>query len=152
MKLSSKARYAIEAMLELAVNPRRPVTLASISVHQGISQSYMEQLFMHLRKAGLIQGARGPGGGYRLGRDAADITVADVVVAVDERATPEHDPERVRRGEGGPARVLWDDLSRQIFEFLGNITLAQLVESREAKDRLTQGGRHSGFDQSSRVA
>jgi len=133
MKLSSKARYAIEAMLELAVNPRRPVTLASISVHQGISQSYMEQLFMHLRKAGLIQGARGPGGGYRLGRDAADITVADVVVAVDDRAGPEHDSD-ARRGEGGPARVLWDDLSRQIFDFLGNITLAQLVENSEVSE------------------
>ncbi len=145
MKLSSKARYAIEAMLELAVNPRRPVTLASISVHQGISQSYMEQLFMHLRKAGLIQGARGPGGGYRLGREATEITVADVVVAVDERATPE-EPERLKRGEGGPARLLWDDLSRQIFEFLGNITLAQLVESREAKDQSGQSSSHIDYD------
>lgn len=142
MKLSSKARYAIEAMLELAVNPRRPVTLASISVHQGISQSYMEQLFMHLRKAGLIQGARGPGGGYRLGRDASDITVADVVVAVDDRAGPEHDSE-ARRGEGGPARVLWDDLSRQIFDFLGNITLAQIVENSEASEEV----RHSSHEQ-----
>jgi Rrf2 family iron-sulfur cluster assembly transcriptional regulator len=141
MKLSSKARYAIEAMLELAVNPRRPVTLASISVHQGISQSYMEQLFMHLRKAGLIQGARGPGGGYRLGRDASDITVADVVVAVDDRAGPEQDAE-ARRGEGGPARVLWDDLSRQIFDFLGNITLAQIVENSEASEDM----RHSGHE------
>ncbi|CAK0780886.1 HTH-type transcriptional regulator IscR [Gammaproteobacteria bacterium] len=142
MKLSSKARYAIEAMLELAVNPRRPVTLASISVHQGISQSYMEQLFMHLRKAGLIQGARGPGGGYRLGRDAADITVADVVVAVDDRAGPEHDSD-ARRGEGGPARVLWDDLSRQIFDFLGNITLAQLVENSDVSEDV----RHAGHEQ-----
>ena len=139
MKLSSKARYAIEAMLELAVNPRRPVTLASISVHQGISQSYMEQLFMHLRKAGLIQGARGPGGGYRLGRDAADITVADVVVAVDDRAGPEHDSE-ARRGEGGPARILWDDLSRQIFDFLGNITLAQIVENSGLSEDIRHGG------------
>lgn len=140
MKLSSKARYAIEAMLELAVNPRRPVTLASISVHQGISQSYMEQLFMHLRKAGLIQGARGPGGGYRLGRDATEITVADVVVAVDERAGP-NEPE-IRRGEGGPARVLWDELSHQIFDFLGNITLAQIVKSSDELDV-----RHVGQEQ-----
>ncbi|CAK0741167.1 HTH-type transcriptional regulator IscR [Gammaproteobacteria bacterium] len=126
MKLSSKARYAIEAMLELAINPCCPVTLASISVHQGISQSYMEQLFMHLRKAGLIQGARGPGGGYRLGRDATEITVADIVTAVDDRAVPEQRVD-THRGDGGPARLLWDDLSRQIFDFLGSITLAQIV-------------------------
>ncbi len=142
MKLSSKARYAIEAMLELAVNSRHPVTLASISVHQGISQSYMEQLFMRLRKAGLIQGARGPGGGYRLGRDAASITVADVVVAVDDHAGADQDSS-TRRGEGGPARLLWDDLSRQIFEFLGGITLAQLVTNRESGE----GAQHIGHDQ-----
>ena len=142
MKLSSKARYAIEAMLELAVNSRHPVTLASISVHQGISQSYMEQLFMRLRKAGLIQRARGPGGGYRLGRDAASITVADVVIAVDDRADPEHETE-VRRGEGGPARLLWEDLSRQIFDFLGGITLAQLV----ANNGTVTSMRHASHEQ-----
>jgi len=128
MKLSSKTRYAIEAMLELAVNPCQPVTLASISVHQGISQSYMEQLFMHLRRAGLIQGARGPGGGYRLGRESSEITIADIVVAVDERATPDAEFDN-RRGEDGPARILWENLSRRIFEFLGQITLAQIIES-----------------------
>lgn len=133
MKLSSKARYAIEAMLELAVNPRRPVTLASISVHQGISQSYMEQLFMHLRKAGLIQGARGPGGGYRLGRDSSEITIADIVMAVDDRAGPDAEPES-RRGEGGPARVLWEHLSRKIFQFLGQITLAQILDASQDSD------------------
>ena len=147
MKLSSKARYAIEAMLELAVSPRRPVTLASISQHQGISQSYLEQLFMHLRKSGLIQGARGPGGGYRLGRDAAAITVADVVVAVDEHANPSNAGEAraSQRGEGGPARELWDDLSHRIFDFLGSITLAQLVEDCWGQHRqsASREARHS---------
>ncbi len=142
MKLSSKARYAIEAMLELAVSARHPVTLASISVHQGISQSYMEQLFMRLRKAGLIQGSRGPGGGYRLGRDAANITVADIVLAVDDHAGPEENAE-TRRGEGGPAHLLWEDLSRQIFAFLNNITIAQLVANKGNSD----GVRHGGHEQ-----
>jgi len=139
MKLSSKARYAVEAMLELAVNPSRPVTLASISLNQGISQSYMEQLFMHLRKAGLIRGARGPGGGYRLGRDPETITVADVVVAVDDHAAP---TSSLGRGEGTPARLLWNGLSRQIFDFLGNITLAQLVNESRAVGGIPQYLRH----------
>lgn len=128
MKLSSKARYAIEAMLELAVNTRQPVTLASISVHQGISQSYMEQLFMHLRKAGLIQGARGPGGGYRLGRSPEEISIADIVQAVDDRSTPDFAENNDQRNEGNPSRVFWQHLSRKIFAFLGQITLAQLIE------------------------
>jgi Rrf2 family iron-sulfur cluster assembly transcriptional regulator len=135
MKLSSKARYAVEAMLELAVHSDRPVTLASISQRQRISQSYLEQLFMRLRRNGLIEGARGPGGGYRLAREAAQISIAEVVLAVDEKAGPQTcDPAGQRyRGEGGAARRMWDDLSQQIFAFLGNVSLGQLVDNWEAR-------------------
>ena len=136
MKLSSKAHYAVEAMLELAINPERPVTLASISEKQHISQSYLEQLFMRLRRAGLIKGARGPGGGYRLGRDAEDISIAEVVIAVDERAGPSDSRSRPAHIQIGVTRQMWEDLSRQIHGFLGSVTLGKLVRNYETRSKV----------------
>ena len=133
MKLSSKARYAVEAMLELAINPDRPVTLASISEKQHISQSYLEQLFMRLRRQGLIKGARGPGGGYRLGHDANAISIADIVIAVDERAGPATPHGKAPHPQTNITRLMWDDLSRQIYSFLGSVTLGQLVHNFESR-------------------
>ena len=137
MRLTTKGRYAVTAMLDLAIHHDvGPVTLAHIAKRQGISLSYLEQLFAQLRKRGLVRSSRGPGGGYRLGRPAADIAVVDVIGAVDESV----DATRCGGMENcqGDARCLthdlWHDLSRQIHEFLGGIDLAQLVERRRVRE------------------
>ncbi|TPW14267.1 MAG: Rrf2 family transcriptional regulator iron-sulfur cluster assembly transcription factor, partial [Halothiobacillaceae bacterium] len=86
MRLTTKGRYAVTAMFDLALHAKQsPVPLADISQRQGISLSYLEQLFARLRKEGLVDSARGPGGGYRLSRDAHKIAVADVITAIDEK-------------------------------------------------------------------
>lgn len=129
MRLSTKSRYAVTAMLDLALNGTRgPVTLADISENQSISLSYLEQLFAGLRAKGLVRGVRGPGGGYYLARDAAKISIADVICAVDEwveytRTRGEQHPAEL----DGTTRGMWDDLSRQLFDFLAGISLAELV-------------------------
>jgi Rrf2 family iron-sulfur cluster assembly transcriptional regulator len=132
MKLSTKGRYAVTAMLDLALHDvDRPVTLADISECQAISLSYLEQLFARLRQHGLVHGVRGPGGGYRLGRPADAISIADIVMAVDERVniTRCGGNEDCYRGERCLTHVLWSDLSAQIFDFLDGITLAHLLAS-----------------------
>src|SRR5688572_14529900 len=94
MKLSTKGRYAVMAMVDIGQQSgNRPVSLADIAERQEISQEYLEQLFGKLRKNGLVESARGPGGGYRLARDPEDITIGEIIVAVDE-------PLRVTRCEG----------------------------------------------------
>ena len=137
MRLTTKGRYAVTAVLDLAIHhDQGPVTLADIARRQGISLSYLEQLFAQLRKRGLVQSSRGPGGGYRLGRSAADIAVVDVISAVDESV----DATRCGGMENcqGDARCLthdlWHDLSKQIHDFLGGIDLAQLVERRRVRE------------------
>jgi Rrf2 family iron-sulfur cluster assembly transcriptional regulator len=131
MKLSTKGRYAVTAMMDIAIHDRLgPVTLAEISQCQGISLSYLEQLFAKLRKKGLVEGVRGPGGGYRLARPAADVTVADIIDAVDERvdATRCGGRQDCQEGQCCLTHELWTDLSDQIAAFLDTITLAQFVE------------------------
>ncbi|MBT8112379.1 MAG: Rrf2 family transcriptional regulator, partial [Gammaproteobacteria bacterium] len=92
MKLSTKARHAITAMMDLAINDNyKPVTLADISQCQGISLSYLEQLFAKLRKSGLVVGVRGPGGGYRLSRSPNEISVAQVLSSIDENVQPQQE-------------------------------------------------------------
>ena len=87
MRLTTKGRYAVTAMLDLALHQgQRPVTLQDIAVNQEISLSYLEQLFARLRQGGLIQGTRGPGGGYRLALDASQVSIAGIISAVDEKA------------------------------------------------------------------
>jgi Rrf2 family iron-sulfur cluster assembly transcriptional regulator len=131
MKLTSKGRYAVTAMLDLALHANQgPVTLSAISERQGISLSYLEQLFTRLRRNGLVSSTRGPGGGYLLSGDAADIAVADVVEAVDEsvNATRCGGEENCQDGQRCLTHDLWTELSDQIFTFLSGISLAQLVE------------------------
>lgn len=131
MKLSTKGRYAVTAMMDLAIHDKfGPVTLAEISHCQGISLSYLEQLFARLRKHTLVAGVRGPGGGYRLARPAHTITVADIVLAVDERVdnTRCGGRENCENGRRCLTHELWDELSEQILTFLEGITLAQFVE------------------------
>lgn len=137
MRLTTKGRYAVTAMLDLAVHAtENPVPLADISQRQGISLSYLEQLFARLRKEGLVDSARGPGGGYRLSRAAGEITVVQVISAIDEtvEATRCGGLANCQDGEPCLTHELWSDLSRQIYDFLSGINLAQLVERRDVKE------------------
>ena len=137
MRLTTKGRYAVTAMLDLAVHATvGPITLADISQRQGISLSYLEQLFSKLRKKELVASARGPGGGYRLSRDAGEINVADVISAVDETvdATRCSGQGNCQNGEECLTHQLWMDLSNQLFQFLNGISLGQLVENRHVQD------------------
>ncbi|MCF1426892.1 MAG: Fe-S cluster assembly transcriptional regulator IscR [Shewanella sp.] len=136
MKLTSKGRYAVTAMLDVAIHSTAgPVPLADISERQGISLSYLEQLFAKLRKQGLVASVRGPGGGYRLGLDAEDISVGMVVVAVDEsvEATRCHGKGNCQGGSRCLTHSLWGDLSKQISEFLNGISLAGLMQKRDVQ-------------------
>lgn len=137
MRLTTKGRYAVTAMLDLALHYNEgPITLADISQRQGISLSYLEQLFSKLRKNGLVDSARGPGGGYRLSRDASEICVADVITAVDEKVDAMRCEGKGNCQDNGKCLTheLWCDLSSQIYAFLKGIDLAQLVERQEVRD------------------
>jgi Rrf2 family iron-sulfur cluster assembly transcriptional regulator len=138
MQLSTKGRYAVMAMADLARQGDRPVSLAEISGRQQISLSYLEQLFARLRRAGLVRSVRGPGGGYRLARSAADTPVADVILAVDEpiratRCSGASSPKGcMPGGERCLTHDLWEDLGRQIHRYLLGVSLEDVVERRIA--------------------
>ena len=137
MKLSTKGRYAVTAMMHLAIHDRLgPVTLSEISQCQGISLSYLEQLFARLRKCDLVEGVRGPGGGYRLARTPDQVTVADIISAVDERldATRCSGRENCQEGRRCLTHELWTDLSGQIVNCLEGITLAQFLTRPDVCD------------------
>ena len=137
MKLTSKGRYAVTAMLDVALHSTRgPVPLADISERQEISLSYLEQLFSRLRKQGLVDSVRGPGGGYLLGRDAADIAVGEVVRAVDESvdATRCRGQSDCQGGDRCLTHSLWQDLSDRISVFLNSITLGELMSKSEVQE------------------
>lgn len=136
MKLSTKGRYAVTAMMDLAIHDREgPVTLADISRCQGISLSYLEQLFAKLRQAHLVEGVRGPGGGYRLGKPAHQISVADIIVAVDESidSTKCKGHEDCNGGKRCLTHKLWADLSDRLYEFLNGITLSEFISRPEIR-------------------
>lgn len=137
MKLSTKGRYAVTAMLDLAIHDvDGPVTLADISKCQGISLSYLEQLFSRLRKEGLVEGVRGPGGGYRLGKPASQISIANIILAVDETidATGCSGKEDCQDGQRCLTHKLWQDLSVRLYEFLEGITLNDFVNRPEVRE------------------
>ncbi len=166
MKLSTKGRYAVTAMLDLALHHQDgPVALAEVSARQGISLSYLEQLFAQLRREGLVTSVRGPGGGYRLGRPAEQINVAEVINAVNESidATRCGGDGNCDDGEECLTHRLWLDLSNQIYNFLSGISLAEVLARREVKQiaqRLqTRGDARDGkenrelkIDQARRIA
>lgn len=134
MRLTTKGRYAVTAMLDLALHCEQgPVSLADISSRQGISLSYLEQLFAKLRRVSLVRSVRGPGGGYCLGADMAVISVAQVVDAVSESldATRCEGQGNCQDGQVCLTHHLWQDLSAQIHQFLSDITLADLVARRD---------------------
>ncbi|MBI2379201.1 MAG: Fe-S cluster assembly transcriptional regulator IscR [Gammaproteobacteria bacterium] len=137
MRLTTKGRYAVTAMLDLALHHRKgPITLADISARQGISLSYLEQLFAQLRKAGLVSSIRGPGGGYSLSREAGEIVVAEVIGAVNETvdATKCGGNGDCQGGHTCLTHQLWCDLSDQIYNFLAGISLADVIARQEVKD------------------
>jgi Rrf2 family iron-sulfur cluster assembly transcriptional regulator len=138
MRLTTKGRFAVTAMVDLAMRQTRgPVTLAAISERQHISLSYLEQLFGKLRRHELVESTRGPGGGYSLGRPAAEITVADIIVAVDEPidATGCAGKENCMGDDGGRCMThdLWTSLNAKMIEFLDSISLKKLVDEQLAK-------------------
>ncbi|KAA3628074.1 MAG: Rrf2 family transcriptional regulator [Proteobacteria bacterium] len=138
MRLTTKGRYAVTAMLDLAINQEaKPVTLHDIASNQEISLSYLEQLFARLRKSGLVKGTRGPGGGYRLARKPREISIADIIMSVDEKIdiTRCAGRENCRDGERCLTHELWSDLSEKIYRFLDEITLGELIDREKCRDR-----------------
>lgn len=137
MKLTSRGRYAVTAILDIALHGQTlPVSLADISERQAISLSYLEQLFAQLRREGLVQSVRGPGGGYQLGKVPQDITVGMIISAVNESV----DVSKCK-GNGNCSNnsrclthSLWERLETQIEQFLHTITLAELVEENRDHD------------------
>lgn len=142
MRLSTKGRYAVMAMADLARRqdePCRAVALADIAARQEISLSYLEQLFARLRRKGLVQSARGPGGGYRLSRAADATTIAEIVLAVDE---PLHATRCAVKGKGCMIRGercmthdLWENLGARIEDYLASVSLADVILGRLGADR-----------------
>lgn len=136
MRLTTKGRFAVTAMIDLALNGGEgPVTLAGISDRQKISLSYLEQLFGKLRRHKLVDSVRGPGGGYCLARPMAQISVADVVRAVDEAldATQCGGRENCKEEERCMTHDLWTTLNSKMYEYLESVTLADLVEKQLKK-------------------
>ncbi len=136
MRLTTRGRYAVTAMLDLALHASEgPITLADISRRQSISLSYLEQLFAKLRQGGLVSSIRGPGGGYRLGRLAEQISVAAIIDAVNESvdATSCSGKGNCQEGEVCLTHHLWDDLSDQIHAFLSNISLDDLMARKDVQ-------------------
>lgn len=134
MKLSTKGRYAVMAMADLAqASSAGPVTLSDIASRQSISLSYLEQLFAKLRRADIVSSVRGPGGGYKLSRGAAETRISDIIMAVDEplSATRCSDAKGcLADGRRCVTHDLWDELGRHIFLFLSSITLEDVLERR----------------------
>lgn len=135
MKLSTKGRYAMVALADIALqDPADLVTLAEISRRQAISLPYLEQLFVKLRRGGLVESVRGPGGGYRLARPPEEIRVSDVLTAVDETVNAMHKGVSASGGLSGSraqsvTNRLWESLSAHVYVFLHQTTLADVVRN-----------------------
>jgi Rrf2 family transcriptional regulator, iron-sulfur cluster assembly transcription factor len=137
MRLTTKGRYAVTAMLDLTIHADdKPVSLSEISERQSISLSYLEQLFSRLRQSELVSSVRGPGGGYRLGRSSADIYIAQIIEAVNESVdtTSCQGKGDCQGGEICLTHALWDELTAEIHNFLNGISLAHLMARRDVKN------------------
>jgi Rrf2 family iron-sulfur cluster assembly transcriptional regulator len=125
MRMSTKGRFAIDALIDMTLRQAQgPVSLASISARQQVSLSYLEQMFGRLRRVGIVDSTRGPGGGYTLGRSASQVTVAEIVSAVDEPMNGD---------ESGLSRELWQKLNEVMLAHMETITLESLVESHRVQ-------------------
>ena len=152
MKLTTKGRYAVTAVLDLSFHQDNgPVSLAEISERQSISLSYLEQLFARLRRNEIVVSTRGPGGGYSLSRSADDITMAEIIVSVDENYDVTNcSGEKTEGGCSGAQQCLthdlWSELSQEIHSFLNGISLSELrkhrgvIEVAERQDKKQQEG------------
>jgi len=135
MKLSTKGRYAMVALVDLATaRPEQLTSLAEISKRQDISLPYLEQLFVKLRRAGLVDSVRGPGGGYKLAREPATIRISEVLEAVDETVSAMHTGAGVTGGVSGSraqsmTNRLWESLSAQVYVFLHQTTLGDVMKN-----------------------
>ena len=137
MRLTTKGRFAVTAMIDLALRQNNgPVTLAAISQRQQISLSYLEQLFGKLRRHNLVESTRGPGGGYTLGRKANEISVAVIILSVDEPIDATHCAGKENcLGETGRCMTheLWTSLNQRMIDFLNSVNLQKLVDDQLAK-------------------
>jgi Rrf2 family transcriptional regulator, iron-sulfur cluster assembly transcription factor len=132
MRLTTKGRFAVTAMLDLALQGvNKPITLAAISERQGISLSYLEQLFSRLRRSGLVKSVRGPGGGYLLASQASAISIAEIISAVDEQidATQCGGNENCKDDGLCMTHKLWVSLNTKILEYLSEVSLQNLMDS-----------------------
>ena len=137
MRLTTKGRYAVTAVLDLAFHQKDgPVSLAAISERQHISLSYLEQLFAKLRRNDVVSSTRGPGGGYRLKRDASDISVSDVILAVDEdcQMAKCDDVDACNGDYQCLTHDLWQELSDEIRSFLDGISLAEVMANERVQE------------------
>lgn len=128
ISVSAKSRYAVSALMHLAIhNAAGAVPLAEVSECQGISMSYIDQIFWRLRRAGLVKGTPGPGGGYRLGRPADEISIGEVIALMDAERP-------VRAANSAMAERLWAELSKQIETYLRSISLADFVTRPQVRE------------------
>jgi len=137
MRLTTKGRFAVTAMIDVAMHGGSgPVTLAAVSSRQKISLSYLEQLFGKLRRSGLVESVRGPGGGYNLAKPQVQVSVADIILAVDEPidATQCGGKENCLDDRRCMTHDLWMSLNAHIFSFLSGVTLAELVRQQQPGD------------------
>ena len=137
MRLTTKGRFAVTAMLDLALRDEHgPVTLAGIGERQSISLSYLEQLFGKLRRHALVESVRWPGGGYRLARPAGQVSVADIILAVDEPldATQCGGMENCKEDKRCMTHNLWAALNEKLYDYLNSVTLQELVAEQLAKN------------------
>jgi Rrf2 family iron-sulfur cluster assembly transcriptional regulator len=136
MRLTTKGRFAVTAMLDLALHSSNgPVTLSGISARQKISLSYLEQLFGKLRRRAIVDSVRGPGGGYCLARDAAKVSVADIILAVEESldSTQCSGREDCLGDKRCMTHDLWQNLNTAVYDYLSSVTLSQLVEKQNVR-------------------
>ncbi len=137
MKLTTRGRYAVTAMLDLALYENQgPISLADISGRQEISLSYLEQLFSRLRRSGLVESTRGPGGGYRIAQPLAEVSVANIVRAVNESVdTTQCGGQKNCHNHGRClTHDLWEGLSEQIESFLSGVSLQDLIDKDQVRD------------------
>ena len=136
MRLTTKGRFAVTAMIDLALRQNQgPVTLAGISQRQKISLSYLEQLFGKLRRHELVESTRGPGGGYTLARPLKGVSVADIIFAVDEPLDATQCGGQENCVDDGPCMTheLWSNLNKKMLEYLDSVSLQDLVDQQKAK-------------------
>jgi Rrf2 family iron-sulfur cluster assembly transcriptional regulator len=142
MKLSTQGQHAIMAMLALAIHDDEgAVRLGDLATQQGISLSYLEQIFARLRSEGLVEGIRGPGGGYRLSRHADEITLADIILAAEDEPVTERRPRHSTDALGQHlVQQMWADLSGQFRQFMEDITLDSLMDGHKLPRKSYQMG------------